>query len=228
MQPCMYDFSSLKIFWVICSLFRILPWSSKLTSMSFHLASFSLPEEKNHDTVLQKWFGFHQWDNIIIQLCLTPISSYARKQHADQYTGTPGHLCLAITFHLYWAPSCWWITVTMEKIIQDRGRQQHLAILWQAQIFFPGLLLWSDVKSWMWLRDWRLLPGDLQISVQDSFYQAAAAQPCRSCRQDPVCLCTVLSLRQPCSSHFMHSLILSIMGRGTYSKKTWSKMIKVA
>lgn len=162
----MDDFSSLKIFWVICSLFTILPQSSKLTSMSFHLASFSLPEEKNHDTVLQEWFGFHQWDNIITQLCLTPIStmysSYARKQHADQYTGSPGHLCLAITFHLHWALSCWWITVAMERIIQGRGRQQHLAILWQAQLSFPRLHLWSNVKSWTWLRDWRLLPGDLQ------------------------------------------------------------------
>lgn len=77
MQPCMYNsgFYSLKLFWIICSLFTILPWSSKLTNSSFHLASFSLPENKNHDTVLQKWFCFHQWDNIITQLCLTSIST---------------------------------------------------------------------------------------------------------------------------------------------------------
>lgn len=35
--------SSLKLFWITCSLFTIVLWSSKLTNMFFDLASFSLP-----------------------------------------------------------------------------------------------------------------------------------------------------------------------------------------
>lgn len=35
--------SSLKLFWITCSLFTIVLWSSKMTNMFFDLASFSLP-----------------------------------------------------------------------------------------------------------------------------------------------------------------------------------------
>lgn len=59
---------------------------------SWQTCSLTLPRfvclEMIHDTV---W-----WDNITTQPCLTPIStkqsSYARKEHVDQYTETCGHL----------------------------------------------------------------------------------------------------------------------------------------
>lgn len=83
---------------------------------------------------------------------------------------TDGHLCLPSPCHLHRALSCWWITAAMEKLIQGTGRQQPSVSPREAQLSYPGLHLRSNVNSCTWL-----LPGELQILLQESFSQVVAA-----------------------------------------------------
>lgn len=69
--------------------------------------------------------------------------------------------------------------------------------------------------------------GELQIWLQGSSSQVVAAHA-RGGAGRILFAAHSVSLGQSHSSHFMHSLILCMVGRETYSKKTRSKMIKVA
>lgn len=162
--------SSLKLFWITCSLFTILLWSCKLTNTFIDLASFCLSGDdpwhcpsavrQHHNPAL-----FNPHFHTIIQLCKKATRGSVPRDLVDIF---PGQSMPSPQGTVLLGNCC-----SNGEINTRQSKAATIRSPWEAQLSCPGLYFWSNVSCCTWL-----FPGLLQTLLQGSFSLVVQAGSC--------------------------------------------------